>query len=252
MTNTNVKLTKADYASFLESVATIKAKKRTKLFKLTELASTLLDDYNEDQKGTSLVELEEMTGKVLLQGAELPQEQYEQLKTMWDALILEASLRKPVKETKKKITKKKEEEKEEVKEEAPVTNTIQATLTTTLQIENADGTTSTYEPISFDSMEAMNTYFEEGETYDLHVLSYWGNDFDKDDYDALGILGEDEVLLNKGYDLMSIVHVGKKTAIAVSIYNDVNTTLTEEDLHTLLEQDMGLFKKIEEDEEEEE
>ena len=65
MANVEVKLVKADYVKFLEEVASIKAPKRSKLLKVTEMASMFLDDYEEDEKGTTVAELEENVQKVL-------------------------------------------------------------------------------------------------------------------------------------------------------------------------------------------
>ena len=57
MANVEVKLVKADYVKFLEEVASIKAPKRSKVLKVTEMASMFLDDYEADEKGTTVAEL---------------------------------------------------------------------------------------------------------------------------------------------------------------------------------------------------
>ena len=86
------------------------------------------------------------------------------------------------------------------------------------------------------------------ESSDLFMLSYWGspNDFDMEDYDSLGVV--DELHLLDGYDLMQVVFAGDKTAIAVSNYNEVNTTLLQDDLDNKEEQLICFYIKEGEEE----
>ena len=117
MANVQVKLVKADYVKFLEDVASIKAPKRSKLLKVTEMANMFLEDYEADEKGTTLSDLEESVQKVLNAKADLKPEIAEQIQNLFDAIVVEASIRKPETKKKPQPKKKKEEPKAEPKEE---------------------------------------------------------------------------------------------------------------------------------------
>lgn len=244
MANVEVKLVKADYVKFLEEVASIKAPKRSKLLKVTEMASMFLDDYEADEKGTTVAELEENVQKVLEATKELKPELAENIKNIYDAMVLEATLRKPAKETKKKPTpkaKKEETKKKQPKkeEEAPKSE-FEARFPKEVEIGD-----DKFYKVDIKTLEELQGVWESS---DLFMLSYWGspNDFDMEDYDSLGVV--DELHLLDGYDLMQIVFAGDKTAIAVSNYNEVNTTLLQDDLDNKEEQLICFYIKEGEEE----
>lgn len=244
MANVEVKLVKADYVKFLEEVASIKAPKRSKLLKVTEMASMFLDDYEADEKGTTVAELEENVQKVLEATKELKPELAENIKNIYDAMVLEATLRKPAKETKKKPTpkaKKEETKKKQPKkeEEAPKSE-FEARFPKEVEIGD-----DKFYKVDIKTLEELQGVWESS---DLFMLSYWGspNDFDMEDYDSLGVV--EELQLLDGYDLMQIVFAGEKTAIAVSNYNEVNTTLLQDDLDNKEEQLICFYIKEGEEE----
>lgn len=244
MANVEVKLVKADYVKFLEEVASIKAPKRSKLLKVTEMASMFLDDYEADEKGTTVGELEENVQKVLEATKELKPELAENIKNIYDAMVLEATLRKPAKETKKKPTpkaKKEETKKKQPKkeEEAPKSE-FEARFPKEVEIGD-----DKFYKVDIKTLEELQGVWESS---DLFMLSYWGspNDFDMEDYDSLGVV--EELQLLDGYDLMQIVFAGDKTAIAVSNYNEVNTTLLQDDLDNKEEQLICFYIKEGEEE----
>lgn len=244
MANVEVKLVKADYVKFLEEVASIKAPKRSKLLKVTEMASMFLDDYEADEKGTTVAELEENVQKVLEATKELKPELAENIKNIYDAMVLEATLRKPAKETKKKPTpkaKKEETKKKQPKkeEEAPKSE-FEARFPKEVEIGD-----DKFYKVDIKTLEELQGVWESS---DLFMLSYWGspNDFDMEDYDSLGVV--EELQLLDGYDLMQIVFAGDKTAIAVSNYNEVNTTLLQDDLDNKEEQLICFYIKEGEEE----
>ena len=244
MANVEVKLVKADYVKFLEEVASIKAPKRSKLLKVTEMASMFLDDYEADEKGTTVAELEENVQKVLEATKELKPELAENIKNIYDAMVLEATLRKPAKETKKKPTpkaKKEDTKKEQPKkeEEAPKSE-FEARFPKEVEIGD-----DKFYKVDIKTLEELQGVWESS---DLFMLSYWGspNDFDMEDYDSLGVV--DELHLLDGYDLMQVVFAGDKTAIAVSNYNEVNTTLLQDDLDNKEEQLICFYIKEGEEE----
>lgn len=244
MANVEVKLVKADYVKFLEEVASIKAPKRSKLLKVTEMASMFLDDYEADEKGTTVAELEENVQKVLEATKELKPELAENIKNIYDAMVLEATLRKPAKETKKKPTpkaKKEETKKKQPKkeEEAPKSE-FEARFPKEVEIGD-----DKFYKVDIKTLEELQGVWESS---DLFMLSYWGspNDFDMEDYDSLGVV--DELHLLDGYDLMQVVFAGDKTAIAVSNYNEVNTTLLQDDLDNKEEQLICFYIKEGEEE----
>lgn len=232
MANVEVKLVKADYVKFLEEVASIKAPKRSKLLKVTEMASMFLDDYEADEKGTTVAELEENVQKVLEAVKDLKPELAENIRNIYDAILVKASLRKPAKETKKKPQPKK-------KEEAPV-NEYEARFPKEVEIGD-----DKFYKVDIKTLEELQGVWASS---DLFMLSYWGspNDFDMEDYDSLGVV--EELQLLDGYDLMQIVFAGEKTAIAVSNYNEVNTTLLQDDLDNKEEQLISFYIKEGEEE----
>ena len=235
--NKEVKLTKMDLAKFLEEVATIKAKKRTKLYKLTETASMFLDDYEADEKGTTLAELEENVQKVLEEAEGLQEDLSEQIKAIYKGICDEAISRKPVEKKTKKAPKKKEEpKKEEPKQE-------EDNKLFPKEVEIGD---DKFIRIGIDTMKDLQKAYLEK---DLYLLSHWGTldkDFDIEDFDSLGVV--DTLQLINGYDLMSVVFAGDKTAIAVSVYNEVNTTLLQSDLDDMEEQRICFYEKVSDEE----
>lgn len=238
MANVEVKLVKADYVKFLEEVASIKAPKRSKLLKVTEMASMFLDDYEADEKGTTVAELEENVQKVLEAVKDLKPELAENIRNIYDAILVEASLRKPAKETKKKPQPKKKEAPKK-KEEAPKSE-FEARFPKEVEIGD-----DKFYKVDIKTLEELQGVWASS---DLFMLSYWGspNDFDMEDYDSLGVV--EELQLLDGYDLMQIVFAGDKTAIAVSNYNEVNTTLLQDDLDNKEEQLICFYIKEGEEE----
>lgn len=238
MANVQVKLVKADYVKFLEDVASIKAPKRSKLLKVTEMANMFLEDYEADEKGTTLSDLEESVQKVLNAKADLKPEIAEQIQNLFDAIVVEASIRKPETKKKPQPKKKKEEPKAEPKEE-PKAEEVELFPT---EVEIGD------EKFYKVDVKEMGELLELWASEDLFMLSYWGDpsEFDMEDYDSLGVV--DELHLLEGYDLMQIVFVGEKTAIAVSNHNEVNTTLLQSDLDSKEEQMICFYIKQGEEE----
>ena len=247
MTTQEVKLNKMDLAKFLEEVATIKAKKRTKLYKLTEKANMFLDDYEADEKNTTLAELNENVEKVLADARELQEEVREQIMAIYQGICDEAITRKPPVEKKRKgktpkkiedrVEKTKEEPKQETKKETKKVEP-KATLFPK-EVEIGD---DKFIRVDLKTMaDVQKAYLDK----ELYLLSHWGTlnvDFEIEDFDSLGIV--DTLQLVNGYDLMSILCVGDKTAIAVSVYNEVNTTLLQSDLNNMEEQKICFYEKV--------
>lgn len=245
MANVEVKLTKEDLAKFLEEIATIKAKKRTKLYKLTEMASMFLDDYEEDKKGTTLSELTESVQKVLDGASELQEELKQQIMAIYQGICDEAIERKPVEKKTKKTPKKKEEQPkaEQPKAEPKAEPKKEEKELFPKDVEIGD---DSFKKIVFKNMaEVQKAYLNK----ELYLLSHWGEldkDFDIEDFDSLGVV--DTLQLINGYDLMQVVFVGDKTAICVSNYNEVNTTLLQEDLDNMTEQRICFYEKVSDEE----
>lgn len=232
-----VKLTKNDLVKFLEEVATIKAKKRTKLYKLTETANMFLDDYEEDKTNTTLAELQENVNKVLQEAKGLQEELFAQIQAIYNGICDEAISRKPVEKKSKKTPKKKEQQQVEPKQDEKE-NTLFPK-----EVEIGD---DKFLRIGLNNMkELQQAYLEK----DMYLLSHWGTldkDFDIEDFDSLGVV--DTLQLINGYDLMSIVFAGEKTTIAVSVYNEVSTTIIQSDLENMEEQKICFYERVKEEE----